>query len=82
MRALLDGRPPVRALLGADPFPDRPPKYVRAQLYDYRFADSHTYARTGQWWVRRLEGIYFPQVSVDDFLQAAPAGTAALRRRL
>jgi hypothetical protein len=81
MRALLDGRTPVRALLGVDPFPDRPPKYVRAQLYDYRFADWQTYARTGQWWVRRLEGLYFPQVSLDDFLQAAPA-TPSLRRPL
>jgi predicted DCC family thiol-disulfide oxidoreductase YuxK len=82
MRALLDGRPPVRALLGADPFPDRPPKYVRAQLYEYRFADQQTSARTGQWWVRRLEGLYFPQVSLDDFLQAAPAGTPSLHRPL
>jgi predicted DCC family thiol-disulfide oxidoreductase YuxK len=82
MRALLDGSAPVRALLGADPFPDRPPKYVRAQLYDYRFADSQTYARTGQWWVRRPQGLYFPQVSLDDFLQTAPPGILPPRRPL
>ena len=64
MRRLLEGSPPVLALLEADPFPDRPPKYVRAQLYDYRFADSSTRAATGQWWVRRLDGLYFPQVSL------------------
>ena len=82
MRALLEGSAPVRALLGADPFPDRPPKYVRAQLYDYRFADSQTYARTGQWWVRRLAGLYFPEVSLDDFLRTASPGTPAPRRLL
>ena len=64
MRRLLEGSPPVLALLEADPFPDRPPKYVRAQLYDYRFADSSTRAATGQWWVRQLAGLYFPQVSL------------------
>lgn len=64
MRRLLEGSPPVLALLETDPFPDPPPKYVRAQLYDYRFADSSTRAAKGQWWVRRLDGLYFPQVSL------------------
>jgi hypothetical protein len=64
MRRLLEGSPPVLALLEADPFPDRPPKYVRAQLYDYRFADPTARAATGQWWVRQLAELYFPQVSL------------------
>ncbi len=69
---LLEGSPAVLALLAGNPFPDRPPKYVRALLYDYRFADPDTYVRTGQWWVRRLEGLYFPRVSLADFLRGAP----------
>jgi predicted DCC family thiol-disulfide oxidoreductase YuxK len=64
MRRLLEGSPPVLALFEVDPFPDRPPKYVRALLYDYRFADSSTRAATGQWWVRHLTGLYFPPVSL------------------
>jgi predicted DCC family thiol-disulfide oxidoreductase YuxK len=64
MRRLLEGSPPVLALFEADPFPDRPPKYVRGQLYDYRFADRTTRAATGQWWVRQLAGLYFPPVSL------------------
>jgi predicted DCC family thiol-disulfide oxidoreductase YuxK len=64
MRRLLEGSPPVLALVETDPFPDRPPKYVRALLYDYRFADSSTRAATGQWWVRKLAGLYFPEVSL------------------
>ena len=48
----------------ANPFPDHPPKYVRAMLYDYRFADPTTHAATGQWWVRREAGIYFPAVGL------------------
>jgi hypothetical protein len=71
MLRLLEGRPPVLALLDSNPFPDRPPKYVQAKLYDYRFADRRTHAATGQWWVRQLEGMYFPQVSLADFGRAA-----------
>ena len=66
MQRLLEGSPPVLALFETDPFPDRPPKYVRALLYDYRFADSGTRAATGQWWIRRVEGRYFPQVRLAE----------------
>ena len=71
MLRLLAGAPPVLALLDSNPFPDRPPKYVQAKLYDYRFADRSTRAATGRWWERRLEGLYFPQVSLVDFGRAS-----------
>ena len=64
---LLSNSPPVLDLLAANPFPDRPPRYIRALVYDYRFSDPATRAATGQWWVRKLEGVYFPVVSLDDF---------------
>jgi predicted DCC family thiol-disulfide oxidoreductase YuxK len=67
MWRLLEGSPPVLALLESNPFADGPPKYVRAQLYEYRFSNRQTYSLTGQWWVRRPEGLYFPQVSTADF---------------
>ncbi len=70
MWRLLQGSAPVLALLESNPFADAPPKYVRAQLYDYRFADRPTHFSTGQWWVRRSEGLYFPQVSTVDFTRA------------
>jgi hypothetical protein len=52
---LREGSPPVDGLLGSNPFPDRPPRHVRALLYDYRFADLATHRRTGEWWQRGLE---------------------------
>jgi hypothetical protein len=67
MRRLLEGSPPVLALLDTNPFAEGPPKFVRAKLYDYRFADRGTHAATGQWWVRRIEGLYFPEISLADF---------------
>lgn len=67
MQRLLEGSPAVRSLLASTPFPERPPKYVRAMLYEYRFADPAMRAQTGQWWDRRLVGHYFPQVGLEDF---------------
>jgi len=66
---LLKGSPPVLSLLASNPFPDHPPKYVRAIHYDYRFVDAAMTGQTGQWWARRPSGLYFPPVSLASFLQ-------------
>jgi predicted DCC family thiol-disulfide oxidoreductase YuxK len=71
MLRLLQGSPPVLALLDSNPFPEGPPKFVRARLYDYRFTDQGTHLATGHWWSRTLRGMYFPQVSLANF---TPAG--------
>ncbi len=47
---LLNGKPEVRALLAHDPFPDAPPRYVRAVVRDYRFTDFATRRESGAWW--------------------------------
>jgi hypothetical protein len=70
MLRLLEGSPPVVALLDANPFPEGPPRFVRARLYDYRFADERTHAATGDWWIRQAAGWYFPKVSLADFARA------------
>ncbi len=69
---LLRGSPDVLALLGSNPFPEHPPKFVRAQLYDYRFSDAELRARSGEVWVRREDGAYVPQVSLADFAPPSP----------
>jgi hypothetical protein len=38
LQRLLENSPAVTALLGSNPFPQKPPLYVRALLYDYRFS--------------------------------------------
>jgi len=69
---LLQGSPPVEALLAKNPFPAAPPKYVRALLYDYSFTDWKERRETGDWWKRRMHGIYLRAVSLEDF-RIAPA---------
>ncbi|HXQ67398.1 MAG TPA: lipase maturation factor family protein [Alphaproteobacteria bacterium] len=61
LQRLLENEPAVMALLEKNPFPDRPPLYVRAQFYDYTYANSEEKAK-GLWWDRRLLGLYFPAV--------------------
>ena len=65
---LLEGAPPVTALLANDPFAGSPPRYVRALVYRYRFSDAATRAATGQWWTRELIGMYAPAVQLRDQL--------------
>jgi predicted DCC family thiol-disulfide oxidoreductase YuxK len=63
---LLEGSKPVRALLGSDPFPDTPPRYVRADLYLYQFTDAATRSSTGAWWTRVRQGSYVPTLTLRD----------------
>ena len=52
---LLLGSEPVLGLFQMNPFPNQPPKFVRAQLYQYRFSSWQERAATGAWWTRELE---------------------------
>ena len=64
LQRLLENSPAVTALLERNPFPDKPPRYVRALEYDYRYTSPEERKATGAWWVRRLEGTYFPAVTL------------------
>ncbi|MBI2061286.1 MAG: lipase maturation factor family protein [Nitrospirae bacterium] len=64
MFRLLQGSPEVLELLGKNPFPDRPPAFVRATLYRYRFTTPDDHHRTGDWWHREYMGTYSPVLSL------------------
>ena len=65
MGKLLEGDGPTLALLRSNPFPDHPPLYVRAELYEYKFTTPEERKRTGKWWTREYAGMYFPKVSLE-----------------
>ncbi len=65
MRKLLEGDRAVLGLLRRNPFPDRPPRWIRARLYLYRFTSPEEHRRTGAWWTRTLAGPYFPAVRLE-----------------
>jgi len=64
LQRLLENSPQVTALLGSNPFPHKPPLYVRAILYDYRYSSRDEKAATGAWWVRQPEAIYYPATAL------------------
>ena len=64
MGALLQGKSEVLQLLAENPFPDAPPRYVRATLYDYRFTDLTTKRSKDTWWSREWKRIYCPAISL------------------
>ncbi len=68
---LLEGSPDVLALLAYNPFPARPPRYIRAVVYDYRFTDRETRSARGAWWRREPKGLYMPIVSLGETRQTA-----------
>jgi hypothetical protein len=51
---LIQGQPEVLKLLANNPFPDRPPKYIRAVLYDYRFSKPGS----KEWWTAQPVRMY------------------------
>jgi predicted DCC family thiol-disulfide oxidoreductase YuxK len=64
MGRLLQGSPEVLGLVERNPFPDGPPHYIRAQLYQYSFTSPAERKSTGAWWKRELKGAYVPAVSL------------------
>ncbi|MBV9307285.1 MAG: lipase maturation factor family protein, partial [Acidobacteriaceae bacterium] len=63
MYRLLTGDPAVMELLNPPPF-TKPPRYMRALLYNYTFTTPQERARTGAVWKRQLRGTWFGPVSL------------------
>jgi hypothetical protein len=57
---LLLGDPATLKMLRENPFPDRPPVLVRANLYHYRFTTWSERKGTGAWWHRVPVAEYLP----------------------
>jgi lipase maturation factor 1 len=52
----------VIGLFRSDPFDGMAPRYVRAVLWRYWFTSLDEKRRTGNWWRRRLLGLYAPAI--------------------
>jgi hypothetical protein len=62
---LLQGSRDVNRLLVHDPFPNKPPRYIRAMFYRYRFTTTSDLRQTGAWWKRQELREYLPAVSLE-----------------
>ncbi|MDQ1598366.1 MAG: hypothetical protein QOI70_1790 [Microbacteriaceae bacterium] len=52
-------------LLRLDPFDGRRPRWLRAQLYVYRYSTFAERRETGAWWVREPSGSFVPPVTLS-----------------
>jgi hypothetical protein len=64
MVRLLQNDPATLRLLRHNPFPESPPRYVRARLYEYRFTTPQELVRDRAWWHRTLVGPYVRPVAL------------------
>ncbi len=60
---LLQGNREVLSLIKYNPFPNAPPKHIRARLYQYKFAPLND--KEKRYWVRTLEGEYVGPSSLN-----------------
>jgi hypothetical protein len=82
---LLENDRTTLKLLRTNPFTDAPPRFVRAQLYRYRFTTPQERRHTANWWMRELLGEYSPPISLGarrgERLPAARGRSPSLLRR-
>ncbi|MGA7242773.1 MAG: lipase maturation factor family protein [Terracidiphilus sp.] len=57
---LLENDKDVLALFRSNPFPQAPPRFVRAVLWQYWFTSREEKHATGNWWRRQYMGLYAP----------------------
>ena len=63
---LLQGSPEVTRLFKYNPFPDKPPLYVRASAYEYHFTKPSIRKSTQKWWTREFLVNYFPVTKLPE----------------
>ena len=61
---LLLGDGAVLALFRDNPYPQIPPRYVRAVIWQYWFTTMDEKRQTGNWWRREYLGLYAPELTL------------------
>jgi len=61
---LLHNDPVATNLFAENPFPGKPPRFIRAVIYRYKFAEAGNPEHL--WWTREPLGLWMPVLSVDD----------------
>lgn len=63
---ILQGDPVADRFIKYNPFPDSPPRFLRARLYRYEFTSMEERRKSGDWWRRVALGTYLPSVSLNE----------------
>jgi hypothetical protein len=62
---LLTNDSDVLRLFANNPFPNAPPKQIRAVLWQYWFSSEAEKRAQGVWWRRQLLGLYAPTIEIE-----------------
>lgn len=73
---LLHNDPGAVGLFAGNPFPEKPPRYIRATWYRYAFVPRNS---AGVWWDREPLGLWLPPLSADNAQLAEVAREANWR---
>jgi len=65
LNKLLQGSPQVLSLLDKNPFPDKPPVYIRALLYRYSYTSHEQRDDNGEIWQRHQGRVYWPSRTIE-----------------
>lgn len=74
IHSMLTNEPEVMRFFEKNPFPDHPPKYIRAWTYNYHFTAPSQRAATGDWWWRDDKRVWLQPLMLnsDGKLERAP----------
>jgi hypothetical protein len=68
MRRIMEGSKQHESLLRVNPFPEKPPRYMRALLYEYSFSES-----ADAWWDRTFMKPYSIELELSDYPDYRPS---------
>lgn len=63
---LLKGSVSVLKLFRVNPFSEKPPLYIRAQLYEYKFSSWEEKKKDGVWWTREFVRPFSPTIMLKN----------------
>jgi hypothetical protein len=67
LQQLLRGDAAALSLLKTNPFPEHPPRFLRARYYRYWFTTAEERRQTGRWWNRELVSEFVPPLTLAAF---------------
>ena len=69
--------PPVLALFKRNPFPDRPPEFIRLRRFVYNFTEPHENSKN--WWKRSFDRTILPKTRLKQYSNISELGLSYSR---
>lgn len=67
LQSLLMGSPEVMSLLAHNPFTEKPPRYIRVDLYQFQLTSYEERKQSGHWWKMKYLGPFPPLPYLENY---------------